>query len=171
MTMVKLSLALSGGMDFCGSRCLSGVKTVGNFAGHVLPSAYQWHCTVVMGSKHPEVHMCIHSIKLYYMYTSLIPSKSCWAYYQCAQCWHSVYVNIPSAVGNHHSPSIMWTACVFNVSLEIQGSLANPVWAKTTSMSHSSENICLNTKWETTYRLLGDYRETLKEYRSQSISC
>lgn len=76
---------------------------------------------------------------------------------------HSIYTSSPSAMGSHHLPSMLWAACVFSASLEIPGWLANPVWVQTTSTSHGSENICLNTKWETTHRLLEDYEETLKK--------
>lgn len=146
-------------MDFHACRCLSGIDCARDFGAHVLHSVHQWHQAAVMGFRHPEVHLSIDLISLYNIYANLIPPKICWTCYQCAALAQCV-CDQPLCYRNRHLPSMLWTACAFSAALEIPGWLTNPVPAQTTSMSHGSENICLNTTWETTYTLLKDCRET-----------
>lgn len=158
-------------MYFHGSRCLPGVKTVRDTLLSIYASQHLPVAPVILDFWIQKSMFPLTPFSYLKMETSLIPSKSCWTWYCCAWYWHNVYVTSPSAVGNHHLPCMLWTACVFSVPLEILGWLASPVQIQTTRMSHGSENICLNTKCEIKDKLLEDCRETLKIYRSQSTSC
>lgn len=150
-------------MGCCWSRCLSGVKAV---RGILLAIAFtvsssgtgllSWALNIQKSTR-----PLTSSSRVTYTQVRYLPKAVGLA--SDVHSVGSVYANSTNAVGNHRfTLRAVNSLCVCSVSLEIPGCLAKPAQAQTTRMSRGSENVRLNSEWKTTYRLLEDYKETLK---------